>query len=259
MFAFRIKNKKITYSLALAFLLVLVSVLSPQLRTPVLETLKHPLSLLASLKREVNGIIFYHRNYIRNEQFRREVDLLRQKLNASSDIYAENERLRELLRLKQSSPYKVIAARVIGRSPDNWSSSIIIDKGFYHGIRRGMAAVTYLGLAGRVIETTHSTSNILLINDPNIGVSGLIKRSRQEGLVSGTLGNLLIMKYLPKDCDIQVSDEVFTSGLTSTYPKGLLIGKVVEVKKEFSGLTSFGIIKPAVDLSGIEEALIIVQ
>lgn len=259
MFAFKIKNKKIAYSFALAFFLVSVSAFQTVLRDPILETLKHPLNLLALLKREAGGIIFYHRNFIRNDQLEREAGLLRQRLNSVSEIDAENGRLRELLRFKQDSPYKVIAARVIGRSPDNWSSAIIIDKGGSHGVKRGMAAVTYLGLAGRVIETTHSTSRILLINDPNIAVSGLIRRSRQEGLVSGTLGNFLLMKYLPKDSDIRISDEVITSGLTAAYPKGLLIGRVVAVRKEFSGLANYGLIKPEADLSAIEEVLIIVQ
>lgn len=259
MFVFKLKNKKITYCVGLALLLLSVSALSAPLGRPILETLKHPLTLLTLLKREVNGIIFYHRNFVQNERLRHEIDLLRQRLNDASEINAENNRLSELLRLKQNLPYKVIAAKVIGRSPDNWSSAIIIDKGYNHGIKRGMVAATYLGLAGRVIQTTRSTSKVLLINDPNIAVSGLIKRTRQDGLVTGTLGNLLIMKYLPKDCDIQVSDEIVTSGLTPAYPKGLLIGRIVDVRNEFSGLTTYGIIKPASDLSGIEEVLVIIQ
>jgi len=122
-----------------------------------------------------------------------------------------------------------------------------------------MVAITYLGLAGRVVETTDTTSKIMLINDPNLSVSCIVQRSRQEGLVSGSLGSFLIMRYLPKEADIKVSDVILTSGLTNLYPKGLLVGTVAEVGEELSGLARYAIIKPAVELYNIEEVLIIMQ
>ena len=164
-----------------------------------------------------------------------------------------------MLSLKQESTYKLIAAKVIGRSPDSWSSVVIIDKGSFNGIKRGMVAVTHLGLLGRVIETAESTSKILLISDPNLSISGIVQRSRQEGLVSGTLGSNLIMRYIPEDADIKIRDVVVTSGLNAAYPKGLLIGRVVDINNEFSGLSRYAIIKPAVNLSDVEEVLIVIQ
>jgi len=183
---------------------------------------------------------------------------LKQKLNAQEETYLENKRLKQLLAFKQKTSYKVIAARVIGASADNWSSAIIIDKGSASGIKRGYVSVTYLGLVGRVIEVAESSSKILLMNDKDFGVSGIVQRSRQEGLVSGNLGSNLIMKYLPKDCDIKVDDVILTSGLTEAFPKGLLIGTVTDIGEELSGLTRYCLIKPAVNLSNIEELFIII-
>jgi len=210
------------------------------------------------MQREIRGMIFYHRNLIENEGLRREVDSLRQRLNAANEAYSENTRLKNNLYFKQKSALKFICARVIARSPDNWSSGIVIDKGSLQGIRKGVAAATYLGLIGRVVETTDSTSKIMLLNDPNLGVSSLIQRSRQEGLVCGTLGTNLIMRYLPEDADIKLQDTIISSGLNSLYPKGLLIGRVIDIGKEFSGLSRYAIIKPAVNLSDIEEVLVII-
>lgn len=210
------------------------------------------------IRREVGGIIFYHRNLVQSESLKKEIDLLKQKLNATSEVYLENKRLKEILYFKEQSAYKVIAARVIGRTADNWSSVIIIDKGFHNGIKRGYVAISYLGLVGRVVETSESTSKIMLINDPDMGISSQIQRSRQEGLVSGTMGSSLMMRYLPADSDIRISDAVITSGLTGLYPKGLLIGKVIGIGEEFAGLSRYAIIKPAVNLSNIEEVLIII-
>jgi len=211
------------------------------------------------IQRELSGIIFYHRNFVQNEKLKKEVDLLRNKLNTQEEIYQENLRLKELLSFKNKSSYKVIATRVIGRSLDSWSSSVIIDKGKRNGIKRGMTVINYSGLVGRVIDTQEFTSKILLISDPNFAVSAIVQRSRQEGLVSGTLGTHLVMRYLPEKSDINIGDVIVTSGLNEAYPKGLLIGTVVDIGKEFSGLSRYAIIKPAVNLSNIEEVLIIVQ
>lgn len=255
----KFKKKFLAFSSIVIGLLLVICVLIPSLRPFFLNALKQPLKLAVFCRRELGGIVSYHRNLTQNERLRKEVDLLRNRLSTGLEVYLENERLKNLLSLKQASPYRLMAARVIGRSPDNWSCSIIIDKGKNSGIRDGMAAVNFLGLVGRVIEAGKYTSKILLLNDPGLGVSGLIQRSRQEGLVCGTLGAHLLMKYLPEESDIKVQDAVITSGLNSAYPKGLLIGKVIDIGKEFSGIGRFAIIKPAVNMSNIEEVLIIIE
>lgn len=255
---FKFKKKSLIHTAVSVSFLLLLSVLIPTLRTPAFKILKYPLGLFTLIGREAEGIIFYHRNFAQNEKLKKEIDFLRQKLNTANEIYFENRRLKNLLSFKQKTHLKVVAARIIGRSSDNWSSIVIIDKGSYNGIKRGFVVINYLGLVGRVIETGDSTSRIMLINDPSLGVSAIVQRSRQEGLVSGTLGRSLIMKYLPRDADIQVSDLIITSGLTNVYPKGLLIGRVVNIGEEFSGLSRYCQIKPVVNLSSIEEVLIII-
>jgi rod shape-determining protein MreC len=121
-----------------------------------------------------------------------------------------------------------------------------------------MPVVSPQGLVGSIIECAENTSKVLLINDPNQGVSSIVQRSRQEGLVSGTLGTNLIMRYLPDDAQIIVGDVVVTSDLSQVYPKGLLVGRVVNIGREFSGLNRYALVKPVVDLSNLEEVLVII-
>lgn len=203
-------------------------------------------------------MIFYHSNFVWNSRLKNETEFLKNKLNDEQEIILENVRLKNLLSFKQNSPYKLIAAKVIARSPDSWASSVIIDKGASSGITRGMVVVNYLGMVGKVTQTQRATSRVSLLSDPSLSVSAIVQRSRQEGLVSGTLGSLLVMKYLPEDADINLNDTVVSSGLNDVYPKGLLIGTVVDIGKEYSGLSRYAIIKPAVNLSNIEEVLIII-
>ncbi|MDP2831131.1 MAG: rod shape-determining protein MreC [Candidatus Omnitrophota bacterium] len=210
------------------------------------------------IKRELSGIVFYHRNMIQAEGLRNDIDLLRWRLFDLREIAQENDRLKNLFNFKQKSSLRLVAARVIGRSVDSWSSSVIINKGRYNGIKSKMVVISSQGLVGSIVETTDNTSKVLLINDPNQGISSIVQRSRQEGLVSGTLGTNLIMRYLPDEAQITVGDIIITSELSQMYPKGLLLGRVVNIGREFSGLNRYALIKPAVDLANIEEVLVII-
>lgn len=227
-------------------------------KNPTQKVFKPQLVLINLVKREFLGIVFYHRNMIQTAKLQNEVNLLRWRLFGLRELSQENIRLKNLLNFKQSSPLRLVAARVIGRSVDSWSSSVIIDKGRYNGIKSKMAVISPQGLVGSVVECMDNTSRVLLINDPNQGIFCIVQRSRQEGLVSGTLGSNLIMRYLPEDAAIVVGDVIVTSELSQIYPKGLLLGRVVNIGREFSGLNRYALIKPVVELSRIEEVLVII-
>jgi len=252
------KKKFLPFFVILCLGFFLFFIFIPAFQSFFANTLRLPLVIFTALKTELQGMIFYHRNYLQNRLLKNEIDLLKLKINDLTEVSLENDRLKKLLSLKQGASFKVILAKVIARSPDNWSSSIIIDKGASSGIKRGMAVMTHLGLAGRVVEAAKSAAKIMLVSDPDLSISCVVQRSRQEGVVCGTLGASLIMRYLPEDSDIVVNDIVVTSGLNKAFPKGILIGTVTDIGREYSGLSRYALIKPAVNLSGIEEVLIII-
>ncbi|HOW42562.1 MAG TPA: rod shape-determining protein MreC [Candidatus Omnitrophota bacterium] len=254
---FKLTQKRVIVSVVLASFILVCAAIVPGLRSPFLSVIRLPLVVFSALGREINGIVFYHRNYVDASRLRGNNDFLRSELNRRQEERQELLRVKQLLEMKEQVGYKVIAARVIGRDPSNWASAVIIDKGTTHGIRKGYVIVTFLGLAGRVVDAGQATSVVMLINDPHVSVSSRIQRTRQEGMVSGSLGGTLIMKFLPKDSDIAVGDQVITSGLTPLYPKGLLIGSVTAIGADFSGASTYAIIRPAVDLSALEEVLVI--
>jgi rod shape-determining protein MreC len=252
------KNKLISFLCGVT-LFIILSISAVSCRQTFVEIYRNPLSLISLTGREINGLIFFHRNLMVSQRLSGENAFLKQELRRMDELTSENRRLKDLLSLKDNSPYKVIAASVIARSPDNWGSMIIINKGKRNGVRQGMVVLNYSGLAGRVAEVGERASKVMLINDPNFSVSAMVQRSRQEGLACGALGDSLFMRYLPKDADIQAEDVIMTSGLTDIYPKGILIGTVKAVGDEFSGLTRYAVLQPAISISGIEEVLIIVQ
>jgi len=255
---FKLSRKTITSFILIACAAFLIFSFSALFKNSVQKTFKPQLSLIDLLKREFSGIIFYHRNMVELDRLSSDAGNLRRRLFDLREIEQENARLKSLMGFKQKSPLRLVASRVIARSPHSWSSNVIIDKGRYSGIRRGMAVINTRGLVGRVIEATENNSKVLLVNDPSQGISSIVQRSRQEGLVNGSLGSNLIMRYLPDDADVAVGDIIITSELSQVYPKGLLVGKVINIGKEFSGLSRYAVIKPAAELSSLEEVLVII-
>jgi rod shape-determining protein MreC len=227
-------------------------------KNPAQKIFKPHLSFIGLVKRELFGVIFYHRNMIQAERLQNEVDLLRWRLFDLRELSQENARFKNLFNFKQKASLRLVAARVIGRSIDSWSSSVVIDKGRYNGIKSGMVVISPKGLVGSIVESMDNTSKVLLINDPSQGIFSIVQRSRQEGLVNGTLGSNLIMRYLPEAAQIMVGDIIITSELSQIYPKGLLLGRVVNIGREFSGLNRYALVKPVVDLASIEEVLVII-
>lgn len=253
------RNKSIIRTGIISLFCALALLISGAFRQPFLDSLRNPLIVLELAKREIKALIFFHHNYVENQQMHRDLSVLSGKVQEAKECIIENVRLRNLLSLKERSTYLTVASRVIGRSPDNWHCAVIIDKGKKHGIKRGNVVINTDGLVGRVIEVTYITSKVLLVNDPEMGVSAMIQRSRHEGLISGSLSATLMLKYLNKETDVIAGDEIITSGLTEVYPKGILIGKVTEVVDEPTGMGRFAIVKPAANLEGLEELLIILS
>ena len=255
---FKLSRKTLINFILVFVVVLLVSNFLSWFKNPAQKAFKSHLSFIGLVKRELSGIIFYHRNMLQAQKLQNDVDWLRRRLFDLRELSQENARFKNLFNFKQKSPLRLVAARVIGRAIDSWSSSVVIDKGRYNGIKSGMVVISPKGLVGSIVESTENTSKVLLINDPNQGIFSIVQRSRQEGLVSGTLGSNLIMRYLPDEAQIIVGDIIITSELSQNYPKGLLLGRVVSIGREFSGLNRYALVKPMVDLSSIEEVLVII-
>jgi rod shape-determining protein MreC len=181
-----------------------------------------------------------------------------------TEVQTENQQMRELLRFRQLNPYYdfrggQLIARVVSRGPTNYLSALSIDLGSDQGITEGMPVVTERGLVGRIQKVGPTTSTVLLITDPSSGVQSMIKRenSRAVGVVTGQAGTLPVMEYIAQEADVAVGDEVITSGLGGNFPKNLIIGQVVEVKKKDFEMYQQAVVRPTVDFNRLEFVLVI--
>ena len=194
-----------------------------------------------------------------NRTLKEEVTRLRKEEMFLLETQRENERLHQILQLREDISLPTIAARVIGKDPTNWFRSILIDKGFREGIKKNAAVLSPKGLVGRVIEVMEGTSRVQLITDPNCAVGALVQAGRVGGLVVGEVGPFCRLKFLPQGAEIQVGDSVLTSGLSGLSPKGIPIGTVSAVHKKENALFQEAEVLPKVDLSSIEEVLVIAK
>jgi len=176
------------------------------------------------------------------------------------ELRRENEELKRQLGYAKSIEYDTIPARIIARDPSNLFSTITIDRGTADGIRAG-ATVTafqdgFFGLLGKVVSVGKVSSLVRPVIDPDHYVAGLLQRSRVEGLVEG-LGNEegeLIMRYVRKSAGelISVNGLVVTSGLQSLYQRGIVIGRVKEIRSREYAASLELILVPVIDVTRIE-------
>jgi rod shape-determining protein MreC len=134
---------------------------------------------------------------------------------------------------------------------------MIINKGARDGIHPEMGVITDAGVVGRVVRVNPTTAIVLLLSDPNVAITGMIQKTRDEGIIQGTPQGNIHMKYLPPLSPVHPGDPVVTSGLTGDFPRGLQIGRIQQVTKADTDLFQLGEIDPIVDFSKLEGVLVI--
>jgi rod shape-determining protein MreC len=196
--------------------------------------------------------------------------LLREQLAASSTLEAqlaelrkENFRLRQMLGFREKSEYDLIAAEVIARDASNWFQTMTINRGSFHGVEKNMAVVSSEGLVGSIYSVSHISAQVLLLTDARPAVSAFVQRSREPGevgVVESAPGfpGYLRMINLPREANIQVGDVVISSGLGGIFPKGLVIGHVLETGEDEIGILKYALLRPAASFSRLEEVFVVI-
>ncbi len=268
----RVSNRTfLFFALAAASILLLILASSNRLG-PVEDAFSRVgrpfLITFSGIGRQINNVVTTARDLAtlraRNNQMQTMVDTLTIDNLRLTEVESENERLRSLLKFAQLNPnYDFrggqVIARVIGKGPSNYLSSITIDLGSDHGIQPGMPVVTERGLVGRIYKVGPVSSTVLLITDPSSGVPALIQRSssRLSGVVSGRAGDLPVMDFIPQDEKIALGDTVITSGLGGNFPKNLTVGQIVEVRQRDYEMFQQATIRPTVNFDRLEFVLVI--
>jgi len=192
-----------------------------------------------------------------NEELRRRLETLEKTVQHATELDLANQRLGQLLALREELGGQAVAAHVVGQSPVAWVKTVVLDKGAGYGIAKGMAVLVPEGVIGQVVSVSAHAARALLVSDLNSAVDVMIQRTRVRGIAVGTVEGECVLKYIQRRDDVQVGDAVLTSGLDGIFPKGQLIGTVVRVGTQDGRMFQDVEVKLSADLTKIEEVLVV--
>lgn len=153
-------------------------------------------------------------------------------------LIEENEKLRQQLEFLDTNDYRALSANIISRQNIfeniNNVQDIILDKGSQDGILLGLGVVDEKGIIiGKIVEVKNNSSRACLTVAPDCRLAvGVLNQDRTVGISEGNLGLTIKINFIPQLEEIAVNDVVITSGLADNIPRGLVLGRVIEVNKQ---------------------------
>lgn len=197
-----------------------------------------------------------------NEVLKAQIAKMEDVARQAESTARENQRLRQQLELKAThEDYKLADAYIIGWSSTDYNNTFTINRGTKAGIQANMVAITANGeVVGLVTQAGPNFAVVKTVLDSTLEISATITSSGYNGMVSGGYLNgnetLLRMDYLPSSAIIRNQDQVVTSGST-VYPRGLILGRVVDAGFEQTGVAKYALLDPAADIQSLEQVFIL--
>ncbi len=200
----------------------------------------------------------------RNEALRAENDRLAAENASLEAARRDNEELSALLQLKSTLRYRTVAAPVIGRDTSDFRRVLTLGRGTADGIALGDVVIGEGGaLVGRVARVGPDFAQVLLITDTSSTVIGEVVAPKATGEVVGQLGGALIMQNIDSTERLQIGDKVITAGISladgvrSPYPRGLVIGSVLDVARDPNAVVQTAYLQPLLDLDKVTSVLVV--
>jgi rod shape-determining protein MreC len=198
---------------------------------------------------------------VENEQLRKQVEQMQTELRDTREKAARAQRLEQLFKLTETSPYQTVVAHVIARDPSMWFDGVTIDKGRWAGVEVNMPVVTPGGIVGRVISTSPLSAQVMLVTDEKSGAGGVVGQLGQSNAMGSIKGmgelGLLEMRYVSGMEKVQTGDAVTTTGQDAIYPPGYKIGDVIEVRPGSATQALVIHIRPSAGLEHLKEVAVL--
>lgn len=197
------------------------------------------------------------------EALRRQNGELRLQAAQAEELTRENDRLRKLFGWERQQRRKYRLANVVLRDPANWWHTVQIDLGSRDHIKPNMPVLTSEGLVGRIQSVSLIRSQVVLLGDPNCRVAARVENeTRDTGVIvpgGGLDSEYVELDFLSRNADLKPGQIVRTSGNGGIFPRGILIGTIVETHPVEYGLSQVAQVKVAANLSALEEVWVMVE
>ena len=168
--------------------------------------------------------------------------------------------LKKLLNFKRESKLNIYPARVInmGASP-HLSSSLTIDIGSESGVSVNDPIMTPNGIIGKTVIIGESESIVQLINDVTFRLSVRIKPSGSTRILRWLDKDLYLIKEVQKNSNVEVGNQIVTSGFSDIFPSDLPVGEVIKITDERGRFQKSVIVKINENIGSIMNLFVIVD
>ena len=189
---------------------------------------------------------------------------LKEHIASFAGLEEENERLRAAVKLKNRfDNYEIIGANIVGSDPGNFLYNYRIDVGTLDGVEIDNPVIASNNvLVGRIYSVGLTSSVVMPLLDELSGISAWTTKSKGgHAIVKGDIefkaDGLCLMDTVNETMEMQIGDVLETSGMGGVFPKGILIGEIIEVCNETSLIGRHAVIRSFIDFNAIEEVYIL--
>ncbi|HEY2512798.1 MAG TPA: rod shape-determining protein MreC [Polyangiaceae bacterium] len=197
-----------------------------------------------------------------NERLTYDNARLREQLHRLEEQQAENQNLRRLLELRETTPGESVSAQVVGKDFTEFFRvwRVILDRGS-RNIRPNMPVVAPDGVVGKVVHVAGDAVDVQLAVDAAFGIDVEDERTHARGFVRGT-GDpqryACKVEMVDSRDEVEIGDLFVTSGKGKWFPGGLPVARVTRVTKRELGRDQEVEASPTVNFSRLEDVLILV-
>jgi len=179
-------------------------------------------------------------------------------------IEIENNELREALEIDEKyNHFNKVYANIILRDYTNWNETFTINKGTQDGIKLKQTVISSEGLVGYISSVTNTSSIVTTIMDPNTSVSVEIATINELALLKGDFDlkskEQMKLTNIPINSELSVGEKIYTTGISTMYQKGLIIGEIKEVVNKKNEVDRYAVIEPYTDFSSLDFVAVIVE
>lgn len=169
---------------------------------------------------------------LENAELRRQQLGVGERLLRHDQLERENAELRALLQMSQRIEVRSIAADILYNAPDPFARKVIIDRGARQGVEAGLAVLDARGVIGQVTRVSPIQAEVTLLTDRNQAIPVSVLRTGARGVLYGMGRSALEMRHVLADVDVQVGDQLVTSGLDGIFVPGLPVATVTLVDRD---------------------------
>ena len=171
--------------------------------------------------------------YEQYELIKLELKKLKNQQNQIDYLKIENDKLKKVIDDTDIYDYESIISKVLVDKESPFLKSVILNKGFNSGLKKGMPVLKGPYFVGRITEVNYLSSRVLLISDLNSKIPVLIEPMGYQAIMSGTGDDLALLDFLPKNHQLEVGNLVYTSGTGGIFFEGIPIGRVELIEEKF--------------------------